>query len=109
MGDQATEGALGSRGSTEGGQEAFRGAILPYHPRAPPQLSSPGPAPGPSTHLTLGTYQPPVQEAGHAPAAVTAPPTEWGRDDRWWRCRFNWKLRLLGKGRRGPRTGGRET
>lgn len=73
MGDQATEGALGSRGSTERGQEAFRGAILPCHPRGPPQLGSPGPAPGPSTRPALETYQPRVREASHTPRPSRSP------------------------------------
>lgn len=49
MGARVTEGPLGGRSTAAGGLgDPLVPGILPAHPRVPPQLSSPGPASGPS-------------------------------------------------------------
>lgn len=98
-------GAPRSRGATMGGHGTrVVPAITPPHTQDPPQLSSPGPTPGPSPSRPWGpTSRLLMRQAG---PGVTAAPTEWGRDNRWRRCHFNQSLQQLGKGRREARAGG---
>lgn len=105
MGNQVTEEALGSRDTKEGGHGAFLvPGILPTRPWAPSQLSRPRPPLGLSPAWPWGPVS--LLFTRQASPQVTAPPTEWGKDDRWRRCHFNQSLLWLGKGRREPRAGG---